>query len=62
MNKVKPEPDVWIITWQYRDSSSYGIVGAYDSEELAAKDLELLENHGDSDKKFEAYGLKVEGR
>ena len=52
---------VYIITWQFKDKSMFGIVGVYNDSGLAQKDLDLLQEHGDSLKEFKIVDAIVEG-
>lgn len=45
---------VHVIRWRYHDGSGSGIVGAFRSKEDADSAMELLREHGDMNKLFEA--------
>jgi hypothetical protein len=52
---------IWVITWEYGDKSSFGIVGLYASEGLAKDRLALLTEHGDISKVFEIHAFEIDG-
>lgn len=61
------ERKVYVLWWKSLDKANpdfgidYGIVGVYDSRELADKNLGLLEVHGDPTKEFGWEEHTVEG-
>lgn len=52
-----------VIVWRNFDCSAAGVVRVYiDNTGQAEKDLKMLQDHGDQDKKFEIQDVEVHGK
>lgn len=49
--------DVWVITWNYSDMSGFGLVRAYEMEERAKLDFEMLQHTAGDYKTFRLFAV-----